>query len=205
MKGGRTQGLLYCPMKSGASIRTLIRAGLQKDRYRHWQEPFPGLYVPQTGELKMFTASEHTLWTMAHVADPGEIHSWALRTSVSSPDVPFLSLYIEPTGYWNAKLFIGGVPTWKTRDELDREVPYPVPLLSAAGLQRSLAQNEALRNTLPPLSEALLREALGESNAEEFQNAWKLPKTHESPSETPATVHPEEIWLDRESPLLTRR
>ena len=196
MNPRRTEGRIYAPREGGNSLSRGLERALLKEGYVQWTDSLPALYVPQTNELQLTALSTVQNWDILTMANPAEIHRWCLWISDELPDVPLLSLYREPNGFWNGKLFVSGKPQWKVCKELDREVPYPIPLLG---------EDNGLRATqsYPVLGGGDRRgpiQGLAEGPATAFLSAFGLP--HVLPEDHGKR---EQVWLEKESPLVINR
>ena len=161
-----------------------------------WSAPLPALYVPQTNEIQITAMSTVEQWDVLTMANPAEIHRWCLCISSDLPEVPLVSLYREPNGYWNGKLFVSGKPQWKVRAEIDREVPYPIPLLNEDNGVRS-SQSYPVLNGGNRLNSI---DGLAEGPVSAFLRAFGLPE--DLPEDHGKR---EQVWLEKESPLVTNR
>jgi len=192
----RTEGRIYAPKDGGNSLAWSLEQALKDEAYVPWTTPLPALYVPQTNELQLTSLSESGSWEVLTMANPADIHKWCLSLSRIMGDIPLISTYSEPNGFWNGKLFVAGKPHWKTRNELDREVPYPIPLLNEENGLRSL-------QSYPVLSGGEAHGAmntLGEDSVESFLRTFGLPAVLPE-----GHRKREKIWLEKESPLVINR
>ena len=166
---------------------------LRKEGYVSWSRPLPALYVPQTHEIQLTAISSVSQWDVLTMANPAEIHRWCLWISNVLPEMPLVSVYEEPNGFWNGKLFVSGKPQWKVRSELDREVPYPIPLLSEDNGVRSTQSYPVLGGGERRVSLDTLVDGPVSNFLKAFGLPEALPEDHRKR---------EQIWLEEESPLV---
>jgi len=187
----------------GANSRRLREAlshALDQEQYVSWDAPLPGLYVPQTGEIQLVQHSELEQCAVMTMANPREIHHWALRCSQAARSMTIFSAYLEPNGFWIMKLFSDGKPRWKSREEVDHEVPYPIPLANESNIQKSLDDDDELKRHYEAFG------AQGQSGIEALSEVTTFLKFWGLPVLLPDDHRRrEEIWLNKESPLVVNR
>ena len=177
-----TRGFLWT-WTSG--LRPALEEALRKEGYRPWEDSLAPNYMGQQWEVIRVTWTSSTKGTCAWVTPAKHVHHWGLRTSESS-NATVLSTYREPGEHWVAKCYEGGRPLWKTREEVDMEVSYPIPLLTAERASRS--------KTAQTQSEGEWHDEIVHSWSR-FQRFWGL--------DIQAEFEPEQesIWIQRDSPL----
>ena len=196
----RTEGRIYSVGSQSERANETLYQVLSEENYVLWDAPLPGLYVPQTNEIQLLHHSSLDQCTVLTMGNPKEIHHWGLRLSRVSKNTPIFSAYIEPNGYWVIKLFINGKPRWKSRNEEDHEVPYPIPLISEENVKRSLEENTILKGHQQDNGMGEDGDIATTLGLPAFLNFWGLP-----------VVLPDDhrrrelIWLNKESPLVVNR
>ena len=181
-------------------LKEALSSVLDQEQYVFWDTPLPGLYVPQTGEIQLVQHSEVDQCSVLTMANPREIHSWALRCSQVMRSITILSAYLEPNGFWVVKLFSDGKPRWKSRDEVDHEVPYPIPLANEINIRKSLEDDVELKRHQEAFGVGGQDGIEALSNPTTFLKFWGLPVMLPDDHR-----RREEIWLNKESPLVVNR
>ena len=196
----RTQGRIYSVGPESKKLMHALTDALSKENYVHWDSSLPGLYVPQTNEIQLVHHSELKDCFIVTMAMPGDIHKWGLLCSERAPEIPMFTAYLEPNGYWTIKCFLGGKPKWKSREELDHEVPYPVPLANTQTIGRSLEASSVL--TAFQDDHGTGNQVLPEESGDlfSFLRFWGLPAQLPDDHRRRET-----IWLNKESPLVINR
>ena len=191
-----TQGLLLAGTKGSGRLTELLARALRTQGYSRWNTALPRDYQAQAHEVVRFQSILTEGVQGVSVQPPGEVHHWALRVHRLATSLPLLSIYREASEYWVGKYLADGRHCWKTRECLDLEVDYPIPVLKRREQFESAAREKEQGNLFHkdfPLEEGgLPPKELGRWFA-----AWNW-----SPPQDKTPWTEEEVWLEKSSPLV---